>query len=204
MICWIPQAQYDKNISAFDPGPVNCRSGNKAAVSITLCTKAPGIAKDIGNASVSTVMFSFRTAALWYWPDSLSGDVKGHWAESSITSLAGRYDLEDVFPGIQTSFMPNNKATAREIMLLYEKIIGKSAENTGLDPKNKLLRLGLDDVLSQNALARNADRQQTAAVLCRLFSVKKGVDAASLRPAGRTFISDESSIRDDYYNSVIS
>lgn len=197
-----------RDISAFDsPAAVNIAvSGNKGGLSpYVMYEGSRDWQKISGNASVSTVMFSIIGTGSFVVlaPNSLSGDVKGHWAESSITSLAGRYDLEDVFPGIQTSFMPNNKATAREIMLLYEKIIGKSAENTGLDPKNKLLRLGLDDVLSQNALARNADRQQTAAVLCRLFSVKKGVDAASLRPAGRTFISDESSIGDDYYNSVI-
>jgi hypothetical protein len=136
-------------------------------------------------------------------PRSLAGDIKGHWAENSITSLASKYDLEDVFPGIQTSFMPNSKATVRELVLLYEKVTGKTAENTGLDGKSRLAGLGLDSLLSPNSLARNADRQQTAAILCRLFSVKKGVDAGSLRPSGRTYISDESGVRDDYYNSVV-
>ncbi len=157
------------------------------------------------SASGSSVIFSIMGTGSFVImaPASLSGDIKGHWAESSITSLAARYDLEDVFPGIRTSFMPNNKATVKEIVLLYEKVIGKSAENTGLDAKNKLARLGLDSIISPNSLARNADRQQTAAILCRLYSVKQGIDTSKLRPAGRTVISDESGIRDDYYASVI-
>ena len=40
-------------------------------------------------------------------------------------------------------------------------------------------------------------------MLCRLFCVKKGIDAASLKPAGRVVISDESNISDEYYASVI-
>jgi hypothetical protein len=136
-------------------------------------------------------------------PKNPTGDVKGHWAENSIMSLVSQYDLEDVFPGVQTSFMPNNKVTCTEVILLYEKVIGKSSENTGLDARNRLTRLKLDGIIPPNSLVRNADRQQTAAVLSRLFCVKKGIDAASLKPAGRVVISDESNISDEYYASVI-
>jgi hypothetical protein len=199
-----------RDVSAFDaPAAANLAvSGSNGGMTPYALYDGSSAWKKLSNsvsASGSTVMFSITGTGSFVIlaPKSLSGDVKGHWAESSITSLAAKYDLEDVFPGLQTNFMPNNKATGREIVLLYEKVIGKSAENAGLDAKNKLLRLGLSDVISPNSLARNADRQQTAAILCRLFSVKKGVDASNLRPAGRVSITDESNIREEYYSSVI-
>lgn len=132
------------------------------------------------------------------------GDIpEGHWAESYITSLSSKYDLGDVFAGINNNFMPENKATCREVVLLYEKVIGKSAENTGLDIRQKNARLGLDGIISSNSLAKNVKRQETAAVLLKLFSVKKGVNAASLKPGSRITIKDEGSIGDDYFNPVL-
>lgn len=132
------------------------------------------------------------------------GDIpSGHWAEGYIKGLASRYDLSDVFQGVNNSFMPDNYATSREVVLLYEKVTGKTQENAGLDIRRKNAKLGLSSIISPNSLMRNVKRQETAAILLKLFSVKKGAETENIIPGGRVWIADVSSIGDDYYSSVL-
>lgn len=134
---------------------------------------------------------------------SIGSVPEGHWAESYITSLASKYDLGNVFPGIQNSFMPDNKVMCKEVVLLYELVVGRSAELTGLDIRQKSEKLGLDSLIHPNSLVRNVQRQQTAAVLFKLLAVKKGVSIAALKPGGRVMIADESSINEEYFQPVL-
>lgn len=132
------------------------------------------------------------------------GDVPaGYWAESYINTLTSKYDLSDVFTGINNGFMPENKATCTEVILLYEKVTGRTSEDAGLDIRQKTAKLGLDNIISSNSLARSVRRQETAAVLLKLFAVKKGVSPGSLKPRGSIDIADESGIGDNYYNQVV-
>lgn len=134
---------------------------------------------------------------------NISDIPAGYWAEDYITSLTSKYDLGDVFQGINSSFMPENIATCKEVVLLYEKVTGKTAENTGLDIRQKNAKLGLDSIISANSLFKNVKRQETAAILLKLFSVKKGIGMAGLMPGGRVNITDEGSIGDKYFNPVL-
>lgn len=127
----------------------------------------------------------------------------GHWAQSYIKALASKFDLGEVFTGIQSSFMPDNIASCSELILMFELVTGKTAENTGLNIRQKNARLGLDSIIHPNKLVKSAQRQDTAAVLLKLLSVKRGVSAEALRPGGRVVIRDESSIGDEYYQSVL-
>lgn len=127
----------------------------------------------------------------------------GYWAKDDISRLTSKYDLSGVFSGIGTSFMPDNKVTCREVILLYEKVTGRSAVNAGLDIKQKSAKLGLDGIINPNGVMKNIRREETAAVLLKLFAVKKGVDADSLRPGGNVYINDEADIDAAYYNSVL-
>jgi len=134
---------------------------------------------------------------------SIGGIPEGHWAESYIKSLASKYNLENVFPGIQNNFMPDNKVMCKEVILLYELVVGRSAELTGLEIRQKSEKLGLDGIIHPNSLVRNVQRQQTAAVLTKLLSVKKGVSMTALKPGGRVMIADESSIGEEYFQPVL-
>lgn len=127
----------------------------------------------------------------------------GHWAEGYIRELSSKYDLSNVFPGMQNNFMPDNKATCKEVVLLYETVTGRTAADAGLDIRQINARLGLDRIINPNSLQKNIKRQETAAVLLNLFSAKKGIKAASVRPAGRLSIKDENSIDDAFYQSVL-
>ena len=137
-------------------------------------------------------------------PDRAIGGIpKGYWAEDYITGMASIYDLESVFPGMRTNFMPDNRVTCGEVVLLYELTTGKAPANTGLSIRNKLFELGLDSVIHPNSLVRDASRQQTAAVLARLLAARKGVDPRSLKPRAAVSITDEKDIDDQYYLSVL-
>lgn len=137
-------------------------------------------------------------------PDrSFGGIPEGHWARDYIVKMASKYDLESVFQGARTNFMPEVNVTCREIVLLYELTTGKAPANTGLNTKTRLTELGLDDLLHPNSLAKDASRQQTAAVLARLLAARKGTDPRSLRPRSTIAITDEKDIDDQYYMSVL-
>ncbi len=134
---------------------------------------------------------------------SVGGVPSGYWAEGYITRVAEKYDLEDVFPGIRNNFMPENRATCKDVVLLYEKMTGRTAGNTGLDMRTRLKMLTMENIIHPNSLLRDVNRQQTAAVLVKLFAVKKGLDASSLRPSAGISISDEGSIDDEFYLPVV-
>ncbi|HEX2945385.1 MAG TPA: hypothetical protein VHT96_05470 [Clostridia bacterium] len=127
----------------------------------------------------------------------------GHWSESYIRELSSKYDLSGVFPGMQTNFMPDNRATCGEVVLLYEVVTGRTAEDAGLNIRQKNTRLGLDSILNPNLLQKNIKREETAAVLLHLFSAKKGVNAVAIKPGGRIAIKDESAIGEAYFQPVV-
>lgn len=134
---------------------------------------------------------------------SMADVPASHWAYEYIRKLTSKYDLSDVFPGINSGFMPENTATCKEVVLLYEKVIGKSTENAGLDIKQKNIRLGLNGIINANSLPKSVKRQETAAVLIKLFAAKKGVSESALRPNGRVDIADEGSVGKGYFNQVL-
>jgi len=199
-----------RNITVFD-APVNVRMTISAGNGVkTPYVLYPG---DSAWRKVSTAAVEKNTAVRFNLPqsakyvilvtqDSIADVPANHWAYGYVTKLSSRYDLTDVFPGIDSGFMPDNTATCKEVVLLYEKVIGKSVENSGLDIRQKTVKLGLDKIFSANSLPKSVKRQETAAVLIRLFSVKKGVSESALKPGGRVDIKDEASITKGYFNQV--
>ncbi len=128
---------------------------------------------------------------------------EGHWARTEIGELSSKYDLSGVFPGMQTNFMPDNKAMCSEVVMLYEVVTGRTTENAGLNIRQKNTKLGLDSILNPNLLQKNIKREETAAVLLKLFSAKKGVNASAIRPGGRIVMKDENSIDEAFYQPVV-
>ncbi len=128
---------------------------------------------------------------------------EGHWSAGYIQELSSKYDLSDVFQGMQTNFMPDNRVTCGEVVLLYEVVTGRASEDAGLNIRQKNTKLGLENILNPNLLQKNIKREETAAVLLNLFSVKKGVNASAVRPGGRTAIKDENSIDEAYFQPVV-
>jgi len=156
-----------------------------------------------GNSSVKFNLYKTGKYVILTTLSNIGGVTEGHWAEEYIAKLSSKYDLSDVFSGIEYNFMPENKATCREVVLLYEKVTGKTGENSGLDIGQKNVKLGLSNIINTKSLLKNVKRQETAALLIKLFSVKKGVSMTGLRPGGRINIADETGIGDTYFYPVL-
>jgi hypothetical protein len=126
-----------------------------------------------------------------------------HPAKDSIDRFLSKYDLSGVFEGINNSFGPGNRLTGKETILLYEVMVGKPDENTGLDIKQKAKRLGLDGIIGASSIMGGITRQEAAGVIIKIYSEKTGVDINSLKPGRNIFIKDESEISDRHYKSVV-
>lgn len=200
-----------KDITAFD-APVSvslaCSGGSGAKVPYVLYDGASAWQKVVSSSAQGTagVAFNLLRTGRFVIMSAVSspGSVpSGHWAEGYIKELTSKYDLSGIFQGMQNNFMPDNRVTCREVVLLYQTVTGRTAENAGLDIRQTNAKLGLDKIINPNSLQKNIKRQETAAVLLNLFSAKKGINAAAIKPAGRTSIKDENSIGDVYYQPVL-
>lgn len=133
-----------------------------------------------------------------------TGDVPtGYWAKSSIEKFTSKYDLSDVFSGIGNSFSPENDVSVKEAILLYEKVLGKTDENIGMDVKQKAKKLQIDDILNMNGIMKALSKQQLAALVVRIYSKKSGIDADKLNHSNNIYINDEGTIDDKCYNYVM-
>jgi len=134
---------------------------------------------------------------------SINDVPDSHWAKSYIDKFLSKYDLSDVFTGISTAFAPENRVSGKEVILLYEKVTDRSSENAGLDIKQKAGKLGLDSIINLNSIMRDINRQETAAVIIKIYSVKTGVDAESLQPKAGIYLKDEADVSDKFYKPVL-
>jgi hypothetical protein len=126
-----------------------------------------------------------------------------YWAKDYIDRFMSRYDVSDVFAGISTSFSPESDVSVKELVLLYEKVMGKSDENKGLDIKQKAASLGLSGTLNTSNTSRQINKQEAAAVLVKLYAAKMGLNAETLKPGKNIYIKDERSIDNVYYKYVV-
>ncbi len=126
-----------------------------------------------------------------------------YWAKDYIDRFMSKFDVSDVFAGISTSFNPESDVSVKELVLLYEKVLGKSEENKGMDIKQKAASLGLSGVLNTSNTSRQINRQEGAAVLVKLYAAKMGLNAETLKPGKNIYIKDERSIDNAYYKYVV-
>jgi hypothetical protein len=127
----------------------------------------------------------------------------GYWAKDYIDRFMSKYDMSDVFAGINTSFSPESSVSVKELVLLYEKVMNKTNENSGLDIKQKAVKLGLDSVINTSNTAGEIKRQEMAAAMVKLYAAKLGLDAQSLKPKKNIYIKDERDIDSSYYRYVV-
>ncbi len=126
-----------------------------------------------------------------------------YWAKDYIDRFMSKYDVSDVFAGISTSLNPESDVSVKELVLLYEKVMGKSDENKGLDIKQKAASLGLSGILNTSNTSRQINRQEAAAALVKLYAAKMGLNAETLKPGKNIYIKDDRSIDNAYYKYVV-
>lgn len=131
------------------------------------------------------------------------GTSSDYQKNDSISRFLSAYDVSDIFPDAGTAFASNDLVTCRELVLLYEKVTGRTAENAGLDIKDKSKKLKLDSIISSGRIMKNATRQEAAGVLAKLLALKKNLDAENLVPGSNIYINDDSQIDENLYNFVL-
>ncbi|NMB33420.1 MAG: ferrous iron transporter A [Clostridium sp.] len=122
-------------------------------------------------------------------------------AGDDIKTFIEKYDMREIFGSMET-FYPEDAVTIKEIILLYEEVLGKGAQSFGLTISQKANKYGLKDLLGVGGILRDANRQETAFVVMEIYSEKTGVDTRNLIPKGYIFISDENKIDDEYFKHV--
>ncbi len=126
-----------------------------------------------------------------------------YWAKESIDKFLSKYDLRDVFTGIDKSFNPEMNVSVEEMVLLYEKVMAKTEANAGSDIKQKVSKMGLNGIVSTAGLKKDITRQEASAIFIKVYCSGKGLNSQSLRPSKNIFISDEDDIGSKYYSSAM-
>jgi hypothetical protein len=125
-----------------------------------------------------------------------------HSLAEDINTLIFQYDLRDVFGSLE-AFYPDDPVRINEVILLYEKVVGKDVLNLGLSINQKANKYGLGSLLGIGGVSRNANRQEIAFVIMMVYSEKTGTRVESLLPGRYIYIGDEKEIDDIYFKQVL-
>ena len=120
----------------------------------------------------------------------------------NIRMLLSKYDLSGVF-GDMRSFLPEDSVKVKEIILLYEKIIGLDQGDSGLTINQKAQRYNLESLIAFGGVVRDVSRQETAKVIMMVYSAKTGVNTISLIPNSSKKAKDMSQVDNAYYKDVL-
>lgn len=118
-------------------------------------------------------------------------------AKAYIEKLTAQYDLTGVFSGIDKSFNPDLNVTVKEAVLLYE-LLSEDNINEQIEVKTKAKTYGLDKIINTANLHRNITRQETAAIIVKLYCQKTGTDYFKLKASYGRNIKDDGKISDRY------
>ncbi len=122
-------------------------------------------------------------------------------AKPYITKLAGKYDLALVFSGAGESYNPELSVSVKEAITLYELVSDSQVDST-TDVKIKAKNYGLDKIINVNNINRNISRQETAALIIKLYCQRTGADYERLRASYNKIIKDDSAIGAKYATPV--
>lgn len=133
-----------------------------------------------------------------------AGDIpEDHWAIRDIQKFVSKYDLSGVFTGIENAFAPEDIVTCKEMVLLYETVMDAGNNSAGMDITQKLKKTELDSIFNARNTMGSLTKQQAAAVLVKIYSVKSGVDPQSLKLNSTLYIADEGLIDSRFFKSVM-
>ena len=152
-----------------------------------------------------TLSFDINGAG-WYaaaLQRQLSGNDKLHPASEHIEKLMGMFDLSEIFDGFEHSARPDRPVTAREAVLLFEKVSGWTGAGTAPDIGARARKMGLDRYIDTGKLNRNITRQEIAGILFLLYSAKTGMNTEYWKPSSVIWIPDESNIDENLWRPVM-
>ena len=112
---------------------------------------------------------------------SAVGIAEGTDDETAAIKAASRYDLTDIFPGIEANFQPGLPVLNREAILLYERVLVLEGTTFGMSLQQKAETLGLRDIIKPGAVNSQMDRQRAAVFLARLYAGLNGLEKGAAR-----------------------
>ncbi|MCL2058432.1 MAG: S-layer homology domain-containing protein [Oscillospiraceae bacterium] len=115
---------------------------------------------------------------------STAGAPEGSGEEAALLAVASRFDLSDIFTGIDREFQPALPVLNREAVLLYERVLGLEGETFGMNISQKIAALGLSDIVRPGTQNAQMDRQRAAALLHRLYAGTLGLGGGANRGGG--------------------
>jgi hypothetical protein len=133
-------------------------------------------------------------------PVGTEGLAEGSAEKAELEKVASRFDLSDIFSGMDTGFRPSLPVLNREAVLLYERVLEREGETFGMNLNQKIAALGLGSVVRAGAQNGQMERQRAAALLASMYAALKGV--ASLEASTAYLFADAASVDGLYRKAV--
>jgi len=133
---------------------------------------------------------------------STAGIPEGTYVEAALINVASRYDLGDIFPGINRDFQPELPVLNREAAFLYERVLGLEGDTFGMNIAQRITALGLQDIMKPNAPNAQMDRQRAAVLVTRLYAGVHGHGSVKIMGSGRSMIRDAGGVEPGFIDAV--
>lgn len=121
--------------------------------------------------------------------------------EGVIDVLGRKYDLTKVFGN--TTIYPGNPITGQQAVMLYAVLTGRENELTGLTPNQKVMVLGIGEIISVKELTGYMENQGSVSLAVLLYCEKTGIPASMLQPSKTIVISNAGQINKRLYHYVV-
>jgi hypothetical protein len=135
-------------------------------------------------------------ATIYDLPDSYDN-------KSGLMRLMQKYSVEDIFPGIETNFAPDNPVNGEEIVEFITVILGYKDDFSGMTARQKLSALDFEIAINPYDIRQKINREQLAYILGTTYTKKTSIDVNNLIIGGLPAILDEDEISDYAYNQVL-
>ena len=121
--------------------------------------------------------------------------------ETVIDLLGRKYDLTKVFGN--TTIYPGNPITGQQAVMLYAVLTGRDNELNGLTPNQKIMVLGIGEIIGTNELSGFVDNQRSVSLAVLLYCEKAGIPASMLQPSRTVVISNADQVNRRLYHYVV-
>lgn len=113
-----------------------------------------------------------------------------------------KYGLDDIL-NKSGKYSPSSSISGNDMILVYERITGKTSPNVAETSWQKTLRLGLSGLINQAGLNQKITRQQAAGFFVSLYAIRNNIRIESIRPLKKTTFADEKFVSSKYYKFVL-
>ncbi|MDR3121388.1 MAG: hypothetical protein LBU58_08670, partial [Clostridiales bacterium] len=121
---------------------------------------------------------------------------------AALEKVTSRYELADIFSGMERDYRPDLPVLNREAVRLYERLLGLEGDTFGMSLAQKTAALGLADILRPASPGAQLTRERAAALLARLYAGLNGLGGESVAASKKTAVGDEAAIDGAFREAV--